>query len=274
MYFMPKQDSHFQRHEIFTAAAAIAAHANFPDANFRQRDFRFLLDLFSNWVESSLSGSFQRIQNTQIQRYLERLVEEGYAKRAVRSARPAYRLTRIGLLELLTRLSDRTPGGRPEHFLFLFYFLSNYGPRIVEVIRKEGSQFPPAMRLEIETLLDCRRLLRDEIAAVERELEKLRERRDSSLRSAEQARQMFAKDVPFPEVTAEIERRYPYDLNSQKPLSTLLQEVPKDLAQWELEIGNRKRPEQIWNPQISILKHFRQELVQLLDTIQEKKKSS
>ncbi len=244
-----RNDTLFRRHEVFVAAATIAAHANGGEAGFRQRDVRFLIELFSNWVDISLVHGVLEVKNTQVQRYLETLAADGCAKRQTRAGKqPVYRLTRLGLLELLSRISNRPSGGRPEHFLFLYYFLCNYGPRISELIRAEGRHFPSAMRLEIEALLDYRRLLADEISAVTREIRQLDERIDDAVRAGELATRLFAKGVPITEVVAELEKRYPYELNNRKPLSELIGGVPPDLGRWELTEGNLARPAQMWNP--------------------------
>lgn len=264
---MERKDTLFKRNEIFVSAAAIAAHANSGEEGFRQRDVRFLIELFTNWVELSLAGGMIDLKNTQVLRYLDELVENGCAKRQQRRKQPTYRLTRIGLLELLSRLSNRQCGGRPEHFFFLFYFLRNYGPKIVELIRGEGKHFPSAMRLEIEALLDYGRLIQEEIVRVERELRKLDERIDDAVKAGKLATKLFASDTPIEHVVKELEQRYPYELNSQKPLSELIGGVPPDIGRWELMTGNIKRTEEIWGPARALLKCYLDSLRQLRQAI-------
>lgn len=251
---MVRNETLLKRYELFVAAAAIAAHANWGAKGFRQRDVRFLIELFTNWVEGSLRGGGIPISNTQVQRYVEDLAQEGLAKAVSRQKQPSYRLTRLGLLELLTRISDRPPGGRAEHFYFLYYFLRNYGPRIVALIVAEGKQFPTAVRLEIEVLLDYRRLLQEEIQRVQRELRKIEERMSDSKNSSQLATKMFAQGADIPEVVTELERKYPYELNSQKPLRELFSDIPGDIAHWELVEGNVKRVVEIWEPARALLK--------------------
>ena len=89
---------------IASDAAAIAAHARFSSRGFRQKDLRFLLELFWNWVESAMVGPSIAIQNVQIARYLDTLAQEGFAKRLAGGKSPRYRLTRVGLLECLGQI--------------------------------------------------------------------------------------------------------------------------------------------------------------------------
>lgn len=253
---MVRSGTLFKRYEIFVAAAAIAAHANWGARGFRQRDLRFLIELFTNWVEGSLAGGEIALNNTQVLRYLESLAAEGYAKVLSRQKQPRYRLTRLGLLELLTRLSNRPRGGRPEHFFFLFYFLSCYAPRITELIKAEGKHFPSAMRIEIEALLDYGRLLEEEVRKTQLELRKLEERISDSTQSSRLATKLFAQGAAMEEVVAELEKKYPYELNSQKPLSELFADIPPDIGRWELELGNTRRVTHLWLPTKQLLRSY------------------
>ncbi len=267
-----RTDTLFRRYEIFVGAATIAAHANSAEEGFRQRDVRFLIELFTNWVEHSIEGGILSVKNTQVLRYLEELVTEGFAKKTRKQKQPKYRLTRVGLLELMNRLSSRSSGG-PEHFFFLLYFLSNYGPKISELIRTESSQFPIGVRLEIEILLDWKRLLKEEIVKTERELRKLSERVETSQRSTRLAAKLFAKGADISEVVGEIEKNYPYQLNSQKPLSELFAGIPTDITRWELETGGMKRIEQIWFPARTILSAYLHSLKQFEQSMLKDKRS-
>jgi len=136
----------------------------------------------------------------------------------------------FGLLELLSRMNDRRNRPHPDHFFCLFFFLYNYRPKLAELIQKEGKQFPLALRIEIETLLDTRRVLHEEILQTEKEMRKLQERQDDAANAGHLAKSMFAKGAELPQVVKELERKYPYELNSQKPLSELFSELPADIG--------------------------------------------
>lgn len=243
----------FKRYELFVAAAVIAAHANGPKDGFRQRDVRFLIELFSNWVEASFESKVLTINNTQVLRYLEELVHEGFARRIAKKDRPNYRLTRTGLIELLTRLIPQSLHIQPEHFFFLYYFIANYKPRIQRLIEEEGKRFPLAMKLEVEGLLDSKTLLEQQIRYAELELKKL----DGRIKDAEQGSVLASKladdSLSLSEIATAIEKKYPYELNSRKPLTELMQEIPPDLGIWELTTGSERRVTHIWGPQREML---------------------
>ena len=148
--------THLDRHRAYFHAAAIAAHARFTKEGFRQKDLRFLIEVFSNWLEMSLEGPSLAVENTQIARYLRGLVDGGWAKQTGSSI-PRYRLTRDGLVEQLSRLVDRRHWWPVEDFLFLYYFLSTYRQRIERLINDAGPLYTGPMKLAIQQLLDIRR---------------------------------------------------------------------------------------------------------------------
>lgn len=258
-------DSLILRSQLLVGAATIGAHANLhEDGNgapgFRQKDVKFLVELFSNWVETAFQGSGVRAQNTQVMRYLQSLVEDGYARVLMRKSHPYYRLTRTGLIELVSRIVHDAARPNREHFFFLFYFIRNYQPRIEEVVKSEGRQFPYALKVELDSLLDHRTTLSRELQAAERELKKLEARIRDALKTSELISSGLKEKRPLESLVREAEKLYPYELNSQKPLTELIASIPEKTRLWELQIGNVRRAEQIWTPSKAILNVYIQEL--------------
>ena len=246
----------FQRYERVVAAAVIGAHASSASDGFRQREVRFLIELFSNWVEQALTGTVIELSNTQIARYLTELAGEGFVRRTQRKKLPFYRLTRTGLIELLSRISAADEYVQPEFFFFSYYFLLSYKDRLHRLIEAEGKQFPLALRLEVESLLDAKTLPERQLSYAERELEKLEVRINDAAETERLARKLFAAGADPLTVGREVEKRYPYELNSQKPLSELLAGLPADFRQWELETGTNHRVKYLWAPIRAQLKSY------------------
>jgi hypothetical protein len=253
----------FKSYELFVAAAVIAAHASAPREGFRQRDVRFLIELVTNWVELTLHGPVLEINNTQVQRYLDDLVSEGFARRLSRGKHPRYRLARTGLIELLGRIIPQTLCSQLQHFFFLFYFIRNYRPRIEKLIEEEGKQFPLALKLEVEALLDEKALVQQQLHFAQLELKKLDVRISDGFKLGALAAKLYSQNISTPDVAKEVEKLYPYELNSQKPLSELISALPEDLAKWELEIGALQRAEHIWEPSRALLRAYVQILQKL-----------
>lgn len=258
-----RKDALFQRHELFVAAGVLAAHSTYERDGFRQRDVRFFIELFSNWVEITLDAMTLELNNTQVARYLAATCDEGYARRFTRNRQPRYHLTRTGLIEMLRRIVTREHFPSPEHVFFLNYFVRNYRPRIQAMVESQGKKFPLALRLELEGLLDIETFLHAEEDRANRELQKIDARiRDGSKTSA-LAQELLAAGKPIEEVVREVERHFPYELNSQKPLTELIAVLPDWQKKWELETGAMLRAEQIWLPTRTMLLGYLQVLKRL-----------
>jgi hypothetical protein len=245
-------DSRFDRYELFAATAVLAAHASNPQSGFRHRDVRFLIELFSNWVESALRGSALAVQNTQVARYVSMLAAEGFARRVSRKGYPVFRLTRLGLIELVSRIVGRNYLDHREHFFFLCYFVKNYRPR-----------------LELDILMDVSALVARETDAAKQELAKLDERIHDALSTSAYVEDALRKGKAMEEVVREVEKLYPYELNSQKPLSQLIFEIPPDMRGWELQRGNKLRVHEVFRPTRALLAGYISQLEALRSRLED-----
>ena len=165
-------------------------------------------------------------------------------------------MTRAGLIELLGRVQGDSIKLHPLHFYFIEYFIGNYRRKILSTIEQEGAQFPLALKLEVELLLQADRIIETQIQLVELELIKIGQRIEAAQKSSALAREKYSAGQNTEEVAREIEKRYPYELNSQKPLTELLAEVPDDTARWELTEGALRRLEQLWFPTKQLLESY------------------
>src|SRR5690606_3312322 len=109
----------------------------------------------------------------------------------------------------------------------------------------------------LDALLDTEALVERELKRVEREIRKLDERATGAKEVTELIKQRSRSGTPFMQIVAEIEKVHPYELNSQKPLSELVASIPPDQRQWEMEVGNLRRAEEIWNPAKRLLMQYR-----------------
>ena len=111
------------RYETFVSCAVLGAHVNGRARGFRQNDVRFMIEVFTNWVESAEENPSLPVQNTQISRYLDNLIDEGFARAVSEKSFPRYRLTRTGVIEMMSRIVHRPYFNQREHFYFVFYFI-------------------------------------------------------------------------------------------------------------------------------------------------------
>ncbi len=234
------------------ASATLAAHASFFEEGFRPRDIKFFVELFLNWSED-VEAATHSLQNTQFSRFVSSLTREGFAKRTLKKGTPFFRLTRLGLLELLNRIISSKNVFHPSTALFRVCFVKSYRPRLEALVEREGAHFPHSLRIELATLLDVATLLHSEITRVERALKRVEQRIEDALKTSALTKNRLAGGVPFPEVVREVEDRYPYELNTMKPLEELIASIAPDQRQWELEEGNLIRAHTIWKPQRALL---------------------
>ena len=249
--------------EALVAAAVIAAEASFPQEGFRQRDVRFYFELFSNWLEATTGEWTLSLHNAQIQRYLEQLVRAGAAKRPRRTP-PRYRLTADGLLELLETLTRRQNLQRLDQFFLVFHILQAYGSRLRALTQKSGPLPSRALSLRVDELIDPRAFAARELTLVERELGRLALRIDESLKTGELTRRLLGSGQSLEEVVTAVEREFPYELNSRKPLNELLRQLPPAFRVHELAEAPVLRAEGLWRPTQALLVAYRSTLQELL----------
>ena len=240
------------RLDIYISAATLAAHSSFIREGFRVRDLTFFLELFINW-SADFEPSMSPFQTTQLSRYLGDIVKEGCARRTTRSQVTYFRLTRVGLLELIQRLTNSKSPVPPAQTLFRVCFVKSYRPWLERLVEQEGTRFPAALATELAALLDVESIIVEEIKRIERALLRIEKRIADAQRTSALTTNRLASGVPFEEIVREVEHRYPYDLNSMKPLHELISSISPDQRMWELQHGNVLRAATMWEPQRAIL---------------------
>jgi hypothetical protein len=248
---------------IYFIAATLGAHSNFLQEGFRQKDVRFLVGLFLNWMEASTKGVDEKIHNTQISRFLDQLLKNGYATKSARGPAPRYQLTRAGLLELVSQLVQVPVPAPFEQFFFVFYFVKNYGSRLTELVAQKENRLPRSLQVELESLLDLKEILDQQIRFVQLEIRKLEERMKETKAAALLASQLSAKGASADEMIRSVEQLFPYEMNSQKKMSDLFREIPPALRIWELTTGNTNRYEILWASQKDSLEGYLKALNQM-----------
>ena len=242
------KDSLLSRYEVLVAPAIIGAHANAPATiGFRQRDVRWLIEFFANWIEPSFESEGLAIKNTQISRYLENLNKEGHARKYIRKGNPRYILTPLGLVELMHRVTEKNYYPQKEHFFFLFSFMVNYRPRVKEVVQAEKKRFPHALQLELEELFNAEALLDKQLYYTKRELKKLSKRMEDQSGAAVLTKEIMQENLDYANMAKRVEKQFPYTLYTKKPLQEMLSETTQRHGSWELTVGGPRRNRLMWS---------------------------
>jgi hypothetical protein len=248
-----RKDSNLEHNDIFVIAGCLGAQTIFSAEGFRQKDLKFLIEMFSNWVDTTLKDRVLSVHNTQVMRYLHFLVNQGFAQKTTRKGQPRFRLTRLGLIALLTQLVRRPPQFPLEHFFFGFHMIDAYRHQIETLVMSEGEQFPAALKIELDALFNLRKILDEQLAYIQTELRKLKQRISDSEAVETLVKKMRRDKRSVKEIANEIDKQYPHDLHSQKPLAQVYNELPKPVADWILDVAIAKRREQIWLPISEVL---------------------
>ncbi len=234
--------------ESLMITAVLGSHSNFYDRGFRQKDVRFLFELFTNWMDARVKPEAVRLHNTQVQRYLEELVTKGWARRegSARTREKRYALTRLGLIEFMQSLADPETTRDFVPFQFVYYFLRTYGTRLSELVRAKGSGFSKPLQLEIGLLLDHERLRSERVRRLDFEIERLKSRMQETEDTAKLAAKLAREQSDLGEIVRRVAKEFPYELQAQKSMTDLMQEIPPELRLWELTEGNTQRVRIFW----------------------------
>lgn len=251
------------RHEPFIAVAVLTAHQVNLKRGFRQAETRRYLDRWMYWQTLIEDQGPINIQNTQISRYLKTLVSEGFATTKVENKHTLFRLTRPGLVEMLTRLVAHPYYERREHFFFVYMMVKAYRKQLVKLVQIEGKYFPTSLQAQVNSLLDPELLLEDQITHVRRELSKLDKRLTEQRETLELAEKLFNSGFSQEEVLSELDRRYPLGSNPLRRYSVLDGEGTERQRAWELTCGTASRLGYLWKPARRMLQHYLDELLGL-----------
>ncbi len=223
-----------------------------------------MIEFSASWAYPEFDEGGIPVDNTQIRRYLEWLVTEGYARKVARAPTPKYQLTRTGIIELVSSVTGRRYYYNREEFFYLYLILNAYRERVMRMIEQEGRRFPYALKLEFESLLNTKTLVENQLAYTKREIMKLDKRIEEQRLTAEYVKQATATNTPYERLIKDVEKRFPYSLNSALSVSQFLSVLTPKQALWELMIGSGKRCEHVWRPAKETLELHRMQLERLL----------
>ncbi len=241
-------------------AAVIAAHgASTGDTGFRLSDVRFFFYLFSNWLEQDLVQGTESLELTQVRRWMERLVERGWARPArarARGERSRFALTPTGLEELVDRLTAEVDRRTFEEGLLIACFAACYGGAIV-------ARATPARRRDLAQRLSPDRLLQRVAARIDRVIADLEERVRSAGEMQSEARLLRQSGRADADVAAALDRRGAYQLQHVRSFGEVMGALPPDLLRFELTEGIALRGTLLFAPMLAQARAQRSVLAEL-----------
>lgn len=251
-----RSESIYKNYSAYINSALLACHASFDESGFRQKDLKFFIELFTNWMDSRFDGPGLEIKNTQVQRILEDLKKENLLKKTVKNQRPHYRFTPIGLLEIASRFVSVDLTKELEDFFFLYHFSKLYSEKLFNLVSKEKGFLPPSYEIELRHLLKTDNILERQKKQLALEIEKLEDRINEAFKMSEMGERLKRQHIPLDEIVKKVSSTYPYQLNSQRPMGMLFNTLSADVKLFELTTAPKYRAQTLWQPLLSHYKNY------------------
>lgn len=241
--------------EHILKVSVVGVHSNFAEKGFRQTDLRFTAELFTNWMDVFLKPDLPQWHNTQALRFLEKLAHRSLAQSTGHSKSRRYRLTRMGLIELIQELVEVHEYCDLRYVVLTFYFIHSYRQRLMDLIRREGSGYSKALQMELEHLFDHRLYLEKQVDYLQRQIHRMKLRISETQKAYTLATKLNRQGESLAKITDQVSLAHPYELDNQKPMSQLFREIEPELRLWEITEGNQFRADVLWATQLKTLEN-------------------
>lgn len=237
----------------------IGAWLNRNEKGFRQKDVRFYIELISDWMESSEKFKLYKIQNTQMMRFLDGLVQKDWL---IKKSGPIYFFKDKHFMSLMKELFNVEEKDSFELFLLQYHFASLYKNIIYELLYRRGVELSNGERIDLEMLLSTKHLKNKQAEKINKEILLLEKRisdvKKMTLFSEEKLKKMHPLDV-----VKELEKTNPYQLQYYQSMTQTFKEILPEIITLELTIHSEKRISTIWEP----LKKDLQNKLELLEKL-------
>ncbi|MEA9355788.1 hypothetical protein SHI21_06235 [Bacteriovorax sp. PP10] len=236
-------------------SAIIATWLNREEKGFRQKDVRFYLDLILDWMESAPFAKNVVIQNTQMMRFLEQLVEKQWLTKKNQNP-PVYFFNNKHFMELIRETLSTSENDPYEVFFLQFHLASVYRESLSEMLFIRGVELSRGQKIDIEHLLNEKFLLRNQIERIELEIKKISLRQNEISKMINFSKEELSKNSDAIEVAKKLETKYPYQLQYQKSMSKAFLEIHPKLRSLELTLHSEKRMMTLWSPMENYLRAY------------------
>lgn len=236
-------------------SAITAAWLNREEKGFRQKDVHFYVDLLIDWMESSPFSKNLVIQNTQLMRFLEQLVEKQWLIKKSHTY-PVYFFNNKFFMDLIRETLSSSDNDPYEIFFLQFHLASVYRESLSEMLFIRGVELTRGQKIDLDHLLDEKYLLRNQKERVELEIKKIALRQKEISRMINLATEELSKNPDAVEAAKKIETKYPYQLQYQKSMSKAINDIHPKLRALELTVHSEKRMNTLWTPMENYLRGY------------------
>lgn len=150
---------------------------------------------------------------------------------------------------LVVSLVDSKDRISPDEFFLSFYFAKNYRDHILKLAELVGGKLPYALKIDLLfEKLDSKTILDSEIYKVNKQIKQLDDRINQAQSVSKLVPRLAGKGYSKKQILGEIDNKFPYELNRQKPLSELLGHTDENAAISEMIDGSINRINLFWLP--------------------------
>lgn len=251
-----RKGSKLKSFEVYKYSALLACYATYGVEGFRPAQFKFFIELLSNWMSSFFKNDLLEVQNTQVIRELDSMVKQSVLRKEV----GVYLVNPAGLIEALNHISHPAGIDKLETFYFKIHFLTFYKDKFFHMVTENRSTLPSSTELALKHLLDPKNLLESQKKLLDEEIQNLEKRINENKKQISYTKSLLNENLPLDIITHRVSERFPYELDYQKSMKELFANFSPDLKAKELIEAPKSRIETLWNPTLNYLKDFRRRL--------------
>ena len=249
---------------ILLETALLSSGAVNAQGVFRPRDLRFFIDIYQEWMDPIPQvEAEQQIQNTQIGRYLDGLVEQGVLQVVLQKQRKEYSLPFRQVAVLLRKVSDRNYSTVPEYALFIFLFLKCYFVPFIEERMQKNSRKGASLLIKLKGLADPGLFVEKQLFFVQDRLksfEILFSKQSKQVDTLRGRDTVAGVDADGPEWLEDLDEEVDALLTRTKSVKTMIAKGGLERVQWEVEEGYQQRLQLLWKSEVARLAVFREQL--------------
>lgn len=240
----------------------IGAWLNRNEKGFRQKDVRFYIELITDWMESSEKFKMVTVQNTQMMRFLDSLVQKDWL---IKKPGPTYFFKDKYFMSLMKELFSVDENDSFDLFLLQYHFASLYKKIIYELLFRRGVELSNGEKIDLEILLSTKHLKEKQRDKIHKELLILDNRIEDVNKMVNFSEQKLKTLRPL-EVVKELEKTNPYQLQYYQSMTQTFKDILPEIITLELTVHSEKRIKTIWEPLKKDLKN-KLEILENLPTI-------
>lgn len=231
--------------------ALVGVWLNRSEKGFRQKDLRFYFELINDWVDSSHKNKHNKIQNTQIMRFLESLVLRDWLQK---KTGPIYYFRNKNFMPFLKEVFSVNEEDSFEIFLLQVHSATLYSKIIYQLLYRRGIELSYGEKLDLEVLLSSKNLIDIKRSNLLKEVKVLEKRIEDVEKMVQFSKNKINSYEPM-DIAKELEQINPYNLQFYQSMTKTFKDLIPEIAKLELTENSKRRIDTLWIPILNDIKY-------------------